>query len=68
MTWVFGPLDVPCSGDARAHGSGGRRPNLANLCCLAARTLLPPLHIAKIIPYIFRIMSGRSSGEGVVRA
>ena len=41
-----------------AHGSGGRQPNLTNLCGLPASTQLLPSRAAKIIPRIFRVMVG----------
>ncbi len=47
-----------------ANGSGGRGPDLANLCGLPACARLAPPHATKIIPHIFRIMvqlSGRPS-------
>ena len=57
-TWL--PLYRARSG--HVHGSGGRRPNLANLCGLPACTRLASPHATKIIPRIFRIM-GRLSGR-----
>jgi hypothetical protein len=53
------------------HGSGGRRPEFANLYGLSACARLPPRCQAKVIPYIFRIMTDRRRVplilEGVMR-
>ena len=51
-TWL--PLYRARSG--HVHGSGGRRPNLANLCGLPACNQSASSLMAKIIPCIFRIM------------
>lgn len=60
---VFGayvPWMCPAS-ICRAHGSGGHRSRLSNLCGLPARTQLLPSRGAKIIPRIFRIMTGHGA-------
>jgi hypothetical protein len=47
-----------CSG--HAHGSGGGRPHLSNLPGLPAHRDSLPLSLGRTIPYIFRIMGGRT--------
>ena len=51
-----------------AHGSGGRQPNLANLCGLPACALLLALPVIRFIPRIFRIMDGRARRPSVSQA
>ena len=56
---------------SHAHGSGGGRPHLSNLCILPARTRLLMSPMAKVIPRMFRIMDTSAvtarTLEGMVR-